>query len=469
MAITNDSPRYHSTLGAIRESDGPRNEAFQAANTEPTRLVADHVGNNTALLEDYRNIQVEYEALSTRNRSLSTEIAHLKLQQESNPIVGVFIDGDGAKFHENLVQEGVEGGEKAAHALQISIRKQLKECYPGTNTDGWQIMVWCIAALDGLANVYGLNSPQNDEFRGVDFTAALRHFAVGFNRGAHYTFNYIDVGGGRGLKLKEITDAKLRSTFTMMLPRCKHVFFAGCHDEGYVSFLNPYKLDRNISPRITLIETYSTSPKYYDMGFTMVKFPEIFRQQDFLPPGSKPLSPQSSFKPTSITIGSPSAAPSPPRASESRSPAPVSTSKETSWAEVSKGGVSLNKTIGITPPKTPSASKFYFVNKKGQRIDETLLRPPPEHFNTFNERIEYDNFGQKYCNTCNFLGPEKCSHRGDFKHGVSNMTQPEFEAYRYLVRTTKCLGPSKTRFADTHNIDQTPHLRRYEDGSCQLV
>lgn len=113
------------------------------------------------------------------------------------------------------IKDGVEGGEKAAHALQTGIKKHLKETYPNINTESWQIMVWCIAAMDGLVHVYEMNLSQKDGFSGVNFTSAFRRFAIGFNRGAHYTFNFIDVGGGRGLKLKEITDAKLRDTFRM--------------------------------------------------------------------------------------------------------------------------------------------------------------------------------------------------------------------------------------------------------------
>lgn len=117
--------------------------------------------------------------------------------------------------HPFRVKDCVEGGERAAHALRTHIKKHLKERYPDTNTDNWQIMVWCIAAMDGLANAYEISLSQKDGFTGINFTTALRRFAIGFNRGAHYTFNFIDVGGGRGLKLKEITDAKLRDTFRM--------------------------------------------------------------------------------------------------------------------------------------------------------------------------------------------------------------------------------------------------------------
>lgn len=97
--------------------------------------------------------------------------------------------------------------------MKDAIKKQLKEIYLGENTDNWQIIVWYITALDGLASVYQGNLSQKMEYSGVNFRESLRRFAIGVNRGADYNFNFIDVGGGKDLKLKEITDAKLRETF----------------------------------------------------------------------------------------------------------------------------------------------------------------------------------------------------------------------------------------------------------------
>lgn len=99
--------------------------------------------------------------------------------------------------------------------MKDAIKKQLKEIYPDQNTDSWQILVWYIAALDGLASVYQGYLSQKMEYSGVNFRESLRRFAIGVNRGADYNFNFIDVGGGKDLKLKEITDAKLRETFKM--------------------------------------------------------------------------------------------------------------------------------------------------------------------------------------------------------------------------------------------------------------
>ncbi|ROV91204.1 hypothetical protein VMCG_09359 [Cytospora schulzeri] len=453
MTSTNQPDAYLAKLQAIQLADEARFEEFQKAELERRGLLSDIMSKYTELLEDHKNLQIDYRTLQKTNRSLykeselkDRELSDLKLERDSNPMVGVFIDGDGAKFHEELIKDGVEGGEKAAHALQMGIKKHLKEMYPDTNTDGWQIMVWCIAAMDGLVGVYEMNLSQKDGYSGVNFTSAFRRFVIGFNRGAHYTFNFIDVGGGRGLKLKEITDAKLRDTFRMMLPHCKHVFFAGCHDEGYVSFLSPYKLDQNIAPRITLIETHNTMPKYHDLGFKMTSFPKVFRKKDFPPHGSMPLITQPPQQARPSNAIATTSAVSPPAAADSRSSTPVSSGSGTgpassSWAAVGKGGLPPNKTIDIGPVKrTPGSSgkKYYLVNKEGERIDESLRTPAPELFERYNARIKNENRGLKFCNTCNFVGTDKCTQTGDFRHGPVNLPPAEFEVYRFLVRTTRC-------------------------------
>ena len=56
--------------------------------------------------------------------------------------------------------------------------------------------------------------------------------------------------------------------------QCKHIFFAGCHDTGYLSLLTPY---RGKSDRITLIRTGAFSSEYTSLGLRIVDFPTVFR------------------------------------------------------------------------------------------------------------------------------------------------------------------------------------------------
>lgn len=111
------------------------------------------------------------------------------------------------------IKEGLGGGEKAAHALQDEIRKQLKETYPDRDSGSWKIMAVVIASMDNLAHAYNRHLSFKEEYYGINFTASLRQFAVGFNRGARHTFSFVDVGGSKNLK--ELTDTKLKETFQM--------------------------------------------------------------------------------------------------------------------------------------------------------------------------------------------------------------------------------------------------------------
>lgn len=56
--------------------------------------------------------------------------------------------------------------------------------------------------------------------------------------------------------------------------QCKHIFFAGCHDNGYLSLLTPYinKMDR-----ITLVKAAHLSPQFRDLGLRIEEFPSVFR------------------------------------------------------------------------------------------------------------------------------------------------------------------------------------------------
>src|SRR6266487_452384 len=56
--------------------------------------------------------------------------------------------------------------------------------------------------------------------------------------------------------------------------QCKHVFFAGCHDPGYLSLLTPY---RGKADRITLIEADSFSPDYRALDLPIVDLSSVFR------------------------------------------------------------------------------------------------------------------------------------------------------------------------------------------------
>ncbi|POS69210.1 C-x8-C-x5-C-x3-H type zinc finger protein [Diaporthe helianthi] len=498
MSSSKDHDGYLAKLQQIQDADAARLDALRQADEDRRALFEEVLTKYKDLIElhgdlasDLSDLKLVNRTLNSSIRGLSAELDSLKQQEDSKSLVGVFIDGDGAKFHEHLVRDGLEGGELAAQNLKDAIKKQLKDLYPNDNTGNWQIIVWYITALDGLASVYHGALSQNMEYHGVSFRDCLRLFAIGINRGADYNFNFIDVGGGNNdLKLKEITDAKLRETFKIMLPHCRHVFFAGCHDEGYVTFLSPYKHDQKIAPKITLIESHNTRPKFHELGFRMTKFPGIFRTEDFSHPTK--LHPPAISTAVLQDRNRANGVASPPQLLESRAPTPVmSPSGAGSWASSARNGMtSSSKVIDIKPAKRASdVKKFYLVNAQNERVDGPLPKAPPQAHESLLNRIERENGGRNFCNQCNFFDPETCSTQADFKHGKADLTPGEELVLRQKVRGilcpqgswcevfdcpfghhcrygSNCNNPGACKFATTHH---KPSRKIFEDGSYKLL
>ena len=54
---------------------------------------------------------------------------------------------------------------------------------------------------------------------------------------------------------------------------CKHIIFGGCHDNGYVPFLDPYSKD---ALHTTLLETGAPAREFKSLPFQTSKFPLVF-------------------------------------------------------------------------------------------------------------------------------------------------------------------------------------------------
>lgn len=230
-----------------------------------------------------------------------------------------------------------------------------------------------------------------------------------------------------------------------MLPHCRHIFFAGCHDEGYVTFLSPYKHDQKIAPKITLLETHGTRPKFYDLGFRMTKFPLIFRTEDFnLPPPSYPAAgPAPALQAPTRAEGVASPFP----ALENRAPTPVtgSTGPQTWARSASNGHTASSRMIDITPAKRAAdgnSKRYYLVNAQNERVDEPLPKGTQQAYDMMTARINNENGGRKFCNQCYFFGPDTCNQLSDFRHGKVNLTPAEELVLKQMVRGLPCASSS---------------------------
>lgn len=106
------------------------------------------------------------------------------------------MDGDGYNFPDNLIRQGLKGGQQAAQHLESQTQNYLKGVRDGTQL---KIIVRIFMSLDNLSRVY----------RGIGVisdTNTMRQFMVGFVQ-THGLFDVIDVGEGQ-----ERADHKLKGT-----------------------------------------------------------------------------------------------------------------------------------------------------------------------------------------------------------------------------------------------------------------
>jgi hypothetical protein len=136
-----------------------------------------------------RDLQQQVHQVEARNTSISQNNQHLK---NTNSYVIVLIDGDGLFFKAPFVQQGIEGGKKAAYALRTAI---LKQC--GEHADEVEVTAKIYTNLSGLCKAMRRDLSLENE-------SDLKDFSLGFTQ-AKASFDFIDVGHG-----KERADNKIK-------------------------------------------------------------------------------------------------------------------------------------------------------------------------------------------------------------------------------------------------------------------
>jgi hypothetical protein len=210
------------------------------------------------LIEDYRRLKSDYE----EEREGRERYKQLARGQERNPFALVVVDGDGYIFDERFVKDGEEGGSRAAKQLNDTIKDSLRR--KGLET--CEVMIRVYANLTGLSKALCKNGLAGAEKR------SLSSFTAGFNR-SYGLADFIDAG-----ELKENADFKLKAILRLYADnaQCKHIYFAACHDVGYVSDLTPFRGNRE---RFTLVRTPSLLfHKEFDrLGMNIEELPGVFR------------------------------------------------------------------------------------------------------------------------------------------------------------------------------------------------
>lgn len=287
-------------------------------------------------------------------------------------------------------------------------------------------------------------------------------------------FNFIDVGAG-----KERADHKVRETLRLFVPnaQCKHVFFGPCHDNGYLSVLEPYRGDANFASKITLIETTPAEFGFTQLGLKRISIPQAFRDKPL--PTKPAMSTQASYqmppalRPSSSVSRTASMDPSitafsPPPVSSS--PTPAQAASNNSWATVGKVGGG-SKSFDISTTKMPK-KRYVMLNAYDERLDPDLPKPDGKAYERFVHTTETE--GRNFCNNYHLSG--KCDAREycDYIHGPK-LTPGEQLVLRHKARSIMCgsryackavdcylrhhckygstCSSPKCRFAETHNQD----------------
>lgn len=124
----------------------------------------------------------------------------------------------------------------------------------------------------------------------------------------------------------------------------------------------------------------------------------------------------------------------------------ISPTGAASWVISARNGLPpSSRMIDITPAKRDSdgnAKKYYLVNAQNERVDEPLPKPPQQAYDQMTSRIRDENGGLKFCNQCNFFGPETCDKSNAFRHGKANLTPGEELVLRQMVRGLPCSSSS---------------------------
>ncbi|KAI8396339.1 hypothetical protein FOFC_20886 [Fusarium oxysporum] len=228
------------------------------------------------LIEDYKRLKSDYEE----------EREGRERGQERKPFALAVVDGHGYIFDERFVKDGEEGGSRAAKQLNDTLKDSLRR----KGLESCEVMVRMYANLTGLSKTLCKSGLSGAEKR------SFSSFAAGFNH-SYGLADFIDAG-----ELKENADFKLKAILRLYAEnaQCKHIYFAACHDVGYVSDLIPFRGNRE---RFTLIRTPSLLfHKEFDrLGMNVEELPGVFR---YVPLTYAYSTPQSKTSVTNISTSS---------------------------------------------------------------------------------------------------------------------------------------------------------------------
>ncbi|KAF2703489.1 hypothetical protein K504DRAFT_179104 [Pleomassaria siparia CBS 279.74] len=280
----------------------------------------------------------------------------MQIMMARNPFVVVLIDGDGMIFSNDLIQDGEQGGRRAAVQIHNAINEYIERETKEIPIDA-RIICRVYANVRGLAEVLV-------RIGAVPDIGVVENFVRGFTRGKTL-FDFIDVGPG-----KDRADDKIIETFKLYGPdmHCRHIFIGCSHDNGYARALEDYAHDPSYLRRITLLKGVAFEKELLALPFPTRTIPGIFRTSKIqvpgapgaIPPGTNGIN-GGAYKPPHFANGIIGEAPKSPQVAKSyniisglpsRFPAPVRAPSENLFDSP------VQRMASPFLPRTPSESSF---------------------------------------------------------------------------------------------------------------
>jgi len=297
--------------------------------------------------------------------------------------------------------------------------------------------------------------------------------------------------------------------------QCRKIFFAGCHDNGYLHELREHVGDPDAKERIVLLETTPAEPGFVALGFPMIRLDTVFRseplanEKKYTYP-NRPLPNQSVHSsvllekstvdggswgppepsrrqqsPVSLVTMAPSegtVSPSPTlsaaalAASSAQPPTPTPTA---SVSTSGNGGISIkypssyaaagsasgHQNINVQTAKIKNPKTIEY-NKYNHRLDSPIKVPS---FNNNPSQATYKAKADKikpnaFCNHYYLAGKCKWGDECDRDHSTK-LTPGEIAIHRYKARTSVCpAGPSCDDYSCclSHHCLHDPHCTRVD-------
>lgn len=236
--------------------------AAQLAEFRSSDALRQLLDQHEVLIESYKRLKSDYE----EEREAREKYKQMVKDQERNPVVLVLVDGDGYVFSDSLISKRAEGGSVAAQMLNDEIKASLRR----KGLEHCEIMVRIYANVSGLSKALAKIGLCGHESR------SLAPFIASFNRSYGLT-EFVDAG-----ELKENADFKLRALLRLYAnsSQCKHIYFAACHDVGYISELTPFMGN---SSKFTLINSPGVRfhSEFGKLGMGIEEIRGVFRHAPF--------------------------------------------------------------------------------------------------------------------------------------------------------------------------------------------